>query len=175
MAIDIGLPYHMSRRSFRRFKPSVGLVRGSRRPTDKELIYVAQTCTNSNTATTLKTATFPCTIVGLRWSMSFLTAVSTSSPVVNWIIVLVHDGNSANTISQSNGADMYTPENDVMAFGTVQTSDSDISAGPLAVQVQGQTKTMRKMQQGDLLQFITFSSAANSTNVRGVVQFFCKS
>ncbi len=164
----------MSRRNFRRFRQGIPLVRGSRRPTDKELIYVSQTATTANTVTTLKTATFPCTVVGLRWSISFLSAIATSSPFVNWIIVIVRDGNSANTISQANGADMYTPENDVMAFGTIMTGDSDLN-GPIVANISGTTKTMRKMQQGDLLQFITLSSAANSTTVRGVVQFFCKS
>ncbi len=164
----------MSRRTFRRFRQNVPLVQGSRRPTDKELIYVSQTATTSNTATTLKTTTFPCTIVGLRWNMTCRSIIATGSSTVNWIIVLVKDGNSANTISQSNGADMYTPENNVMAFGTVDVSDNDLGIGPLSVQVQGQTKTMRKMQQGDLLQFITISTLANSATFRGVVQFFCK-
>ncbi len=165
----------MSRRSFRRVRPGLRLVRGSRRPTDKELIFVAQTATTSNTVTTLKTATFPCTVVGLRWNFAFASNVSTNNSFVNWIIVLVHDGNSANTISQSNGADMYTPENDVMAFGTVSVLANDETAGSTNGQVMGQTKTMRKMQQGDVLQFITLSSVANSALVRGVIQFFCKS
>ncbi len=165
----------MSRRSFRRFRHNVPLVRGSRRPTDKELIYVSQTATTSNVSTTLKTATFPCTIVGLRWNFAMSSNVSTTNSVVNWIIVLVHDGNSANTISQSNGADMYTPENDVMAFGTVSVLANDETAGSTFGQVQGQTKTMRKMQQGDLLQFITISDVANGAKVNGVIQFFCKS
>ncbi len=164
----------MSRRNFRRFRPNVNLVRGSRRPTDKELIYVSQTATTANTLTTLKTATFPCTVVGLRWDMAIRCIISTASATVNWIIVLVHDGNAANTISQSNGADMYTPENDVMAFGTADVNDND-AVGPISVHVQGQTKTMRKMQQGDVLQFITISTVANAATVRGVVQFFCKS
>ncbi len=165
----------MSRRNFRRFRRNVPLVRGSRRPTDKELIYVNQTATTSNVTTTLKTATFPCTVVGLRWSIAARNLLTTGSPVLNWIIVLVHDGNSANTISQSNGADMYTPENDVMAFGTLILNDADSGQGPTAGSIVGQTKTMRKMQQGDLLQFITFSSLASGFAVSGVVQFFCKS
>ncbi len=165
----------MSRRTFRRFRPEVPIVRGSRRPTAKELIYVAQTATTSNVATTIKTTTFPCTIVGLRWSMSFSSQVSTNNAVVNWIIVLVKDGNTANTISQSNGADMYTPEQNVMAFGTVSCLANDETGGNQNQQVMGSTKTMRKMQGGDLLQFITLADVANSVVVKGVIQFFCKS
>ncbi len=165
----------MSHRSFRRFNPNVPIIRGSRRPTDKELIYVNQTCTTSNVSTTMKTATFPCTIVGLRWNLTIRSLISTASPTVNWIIVVVRDGNSANTISQSNGADMYTPEQDVMAFGTVTVADTDVGQGPTIMHIQGTTKTMRKMQQGDLLQFITLASVANGAEALGVVQFFCKS
>jgi len=165
----------MSRRTFRRFKQNIPLVQGSRRPTAKELIFVSHTATTANTATTLKTTTFPCTVVGLRWALTFLSSSTASSGTVSWIIVVVKDGNSANTISQSNGADMYTPEQNVMAFGTVQTIDADLGAGPQSFNIMGSTKTMRKLQPGDLLQFISLSSVANSTVVRGVVQFFCKS
>ncbi len=163
----------MSRRTFRRFRQNVPLVRGSRRPTDKELIYVAQTVTTSNVATTMKTATFPCTIVRLRWDMAFGVA-TTGNTFINWIIVIVRDGNAANTISQSNGADMYTPEQDVMAFGTVALQGSSQDSNE-AFHITGQTKTMRKMQQGDILQFITLGNVVNGATLKGVVQFFCKS
>ncbi len=146
----------------------------SRRPTDKELKYVLQTATNSNVTTTLKTTTFPCTIVGLRWDLQFLIAIATANPIVNWIIVVVHDGNSANTISQSNASDMYTPEKDVMAFGTVALMQNDSVLGPGTMHIQGQTKTMRKMAQGDQLQFVTIANTASSVTVSGVIQFFCK-
>ncbi len=164
----------MSRRSFRRFRPNVPLIRGSRRPTDKELIFVNQTATTANVTTTMKTATFPCTVVGLRWDF-IMEALVTTNSTISWIIVIVRDGNAANTISQSNGADMYTPEQDVMAFGTVHVVANDETGGNMNAHIQGQTKTMRKMQQGDLLQFISLSNTVSSAAVRGVVQFFCKS
>ncbi len=166
----------MSRRNFRRFNPNVPLIRGSRRPTDKELIVVNHVTTTSNVLTTLKTATFPCTVVGLRWNFAIRNTATSGDNLVFWIIVLVHDGQSANTLSTSNGADMYTPENDVMAFGTVHLTDADLAnGGPAIMHVQGQTKTMRKMQQGDLLQFITLGSVATGGTAIGTIQFFCKS
>lgn len=164
----------MSRRTFRRFQRGIPLVQGSRRPTAKELIFVAQTATTSNVETTLKTTTFPCTIVGLRWSIGF-TSTTANDHTVNWIIVIVKDGNSANTISQGNGADMYTPEQNVMAFGTVNLMSNAETGGNMNANVQGSTKTMRKLQGGDLLKFISFSNVATSTIINGVVQFFCKS
>ncbi len=166
----------MSRRTFRRFNPRVPIVQGSRRPTAKELIFVAQVATTANVETTLKNTTFPCTIVGLRWDF-VVQAVSTAGiGVISWIIVIVKDGNTANTIAQANGADMYTPEQNVMAFGTVGSLDTDATTGgPKQVHVQGSTKTMRKMQGGDLLKFISISTLATSANINGCVQFFCKS
>ena len=140
----------MSRRNFRRFRRDVPLIRGSRRPTDKELIYISQTFTSSNTVTTMKTATFPCTIVGLRWNFAGIHTFTTGNSIVNWIIVIVRDG-------------------------TLTFMDADAGFGSTTKQVEGQTKTMRKMQQGDLLQFITISSNANAGTINGVVQFFCKS
>lgn len=110
----------------------------------------------------------------MRWTFAW-TGVTTSKCNVNWIIVKVQDGNSANTISQSNGADMYTPENNVMAFGTISLMNNDETGGNMNWNESGSTKTMRKMQQGDLLQFITFTDVVNGAQVRGVVQFFCKS
>ncbi len=165
----------MSRRTFRRFNPNVPIVRGSRRPTDKELIFLSQNATTSNTQTTLKTATFPCTIVGVRWDFTVTGLVTTGNPTTSWIIVIIKDGNSANTISQSNGADMYTPEANVMAFGTATNLDTDATAGNTVMHITGQTKTMRKMQQGDILAFVTLCSIVTGANVKGVVQFFCKS
>ena len=69
---------------------------------------------------------------------------------------------------------MYTPEQNVMAFGTVSILANDETGGNQNQQIMGQTKTMRKMQAGDLLQFITISNVANSALVNGCIQFFCK-
>ncbi len=162
----------MSRRGTRQGRG--GFPARSKRPVDKEMIFISHTATTSNTITVLKTTTFPCTIVGLRWDLAMRNILSTANPLVSWIIVVVHDGNTANTISQSNASNMYTPEQDVMAFGNLFLIDNDSGQGPTSVHVQGQTKTMRKLQAGDVLQFISFSDVANAANVRGTVQFFCK-
>lgn len=145
------------------------------RPIDKSLITVSQTATTSVTATTLKTTTFPCTIVGLRWDLSFLSLLTTGNSIVLWFIVVVKDGNSANTPSFTNGADAYTPEQNVLAFGTSRVRDSDVGSGPSIIHNIGSTKTMRKLKAGDLLQFITLSDVASSQLAIGMVQFFCKS
>ena len=160
----------------RRKRRAVGISRpGAARPIDKELIVVAQSATTSLLSTTLKSTTFPCTIVGLRWSFSIRSVIASGDSIVSWAIVTTPDGEAANTPSQSNGADFYTPEQNVMAFGVAQVRDTDAGSGPVTIMFEGTTKTMRKLKQGDLLQFISISNVASSASINGVIQFFCKS
>lgn len=145
------------------------------RPIDKELKYVNQTCTNSQTSSTLKTTTFPCTVVGLRWSLSFVTNLTTGSPTINWALVVVRDGLSASTLAISDAADFYTPEQQCLAFGVAHLADIDGTTGPRIQRFEGSTKTMRKLKQGDVMQLICLGDTASTGTLKGVVQFFCKS
>lgn len=151
------------------------IARPSKRPIDKELIAVSQTLTNSQSSTTLKTTTFPCTVVGLRWDLSGSSSLTTGPSRADWAIVVVHDGLSESTMSTSDGSDFYTPEQDVLAFGSGRIMDADGGAGNLQVHWSGTTKTMRKLKQGDVLKVISLASNANAGVFQGIVQFFCKS
>ena len=148
--------------------------RAAPRPIDKELKVVNQTSTTSVTTTVLKTTTFPCTIVGLRWNMSS-TSITANNTLLQWAIVLVQDGDSVNTPASSDGADFYTPEQNVLAFGVSRLMANNATGGNISWNWEGSTKTMRKMKQGDVLNFITLSDTANSISLDGIVQFFCKS
>lgn len=164
--------------SSRRKRPRLGpggpsMVR-ARRPIDKELKTVLQSITNSATTTTLKTVTFPGTVVGLRWNLSFVNIITTTDPVVAWAIVLIQDGESANTPSLSDGADFYTPEQNVLAHGITFLADKDATTGPSVVNFEGSTRAMRKMKQGDVLQLVGMGNTANCATLMGVVQFFFK-
>lgn len=150
-------------------------TRTARRAIDKEIKSVNVASTTTQTVTTLKTTTFPCTIVGLRWDISYIQNVTVNGATVLWAIVVVKDGNSANTLSLSNGGDTYTPEQNVLTWGVLACPDSDLSSGPLMDKEIGASKTMRKLMGGDLLQFIQLSNVASSGSLKGVVQFFCKS
>lgn len=149
-------------------------MRSKRRPIDKQLIGTNLTVSNSNSATTLYTCTFPGTIVGLRWELSALTVITTGQTEMAWVIVVVPDGVSASTPSLSNGADFYTPEQHVLAFGVGAFADVDAGAGQVQQRWSGSTKTMRKLRAGDVLQLITIGDTANMANFFGVVQFFVK-
>ena len=150
------------------------IVRAARRPIDKELKFVAQTLGTAQVTTVLKTTTFPCTITGLRWDMSATSNLTTGASTMVWAIVITRDGNAVSTMSQSNGSDFYTPEQDVLTFGVRSFPDADLN-GPLESHWVGSTKTMRKLKQGDVLNFIALGTAAAQGTVRSVVQFFCKS
>jgi len=143
---------------------------GGRRPVDKNLIAIAQTAIDAtDQTTTLVTATFPCTIVGLRWDFSIIQTAGTGICTYYWAIVILRDGLTQPTIAISDGSTFYNPEQDVMAFGA-----TSIDNNTQTKQYMGSTKTMRKMMGGDKLIFISKGVATNTSRVDGVIQFFCK-
>ncbi len=149
--------------------------RSVKRPVDKKLIVVNKSPqSTTQLATVLITATFPCTISGLRWSLTFNNIIATSDTNVRWAIVRVRDGVTVSTTAVSDAGDFYTPEQEVMAFGITHLGDSDGTVGPMIVNMEGNTKTMRKLMGGDTLQFIATAGAVNSVDILGIVQFFCK-
>lgn len=143
------------------------------RPIDKQIKGVVQTCTTSQTSTSLMDVTFPCTVVGIRWDFAFRNVVA-SAPDVRWAIIVVRDGNSPNTLGGGDGADLYTPEQDVFAWGYWHAADGDAGGGPETVNITGHTKSMRKLMGGDSLMMIAKCSVVNGMSLIGAVQFFCK-
>ncbi len=149
----------------------VSVVPRAKRPIDKQLIGVAKTAVNATQVTTvLKTTTFPCTIVGVRWSLTAFQDAGTAPGNGLWAIVIVRDGNNIANLTAADGADFYTPEQDVLGFGVLVFDDN---VKPWSG--EGHTKTMRKMMGGDQLVFLVRGEATNTFNFEGVVQFFCKS
>lgn len=141
-----------------------------KRPIDKALIAIAKDgVTSTNVSTTLATVTNPCTIVGLRWSLSFNQDAGTGLCEGRWAIVVARDGNSPNNMNPSDGATIYAPEQDVLAFGAYSIRNNTNS-----VQFDGTTKTMRKMLIGDTLTFRMSGVGTNTSAGRGIIQFFCK-
>lgn len=140
-----------------------------KRAINKEIIAVNRTQTSTQAATTLTTATYPCTITGLRWHIGLKNSYAGANNFW-WAIVLVKDGQTADTIAFSDGASIYSPEGNVLAFGVVEL---DNGAGDVIFNGEGSTKTMRKLQGGDTIQFISITSA-DSVSLRAGVQFFCK-
>ncbi len=141
------------------------------RPIDKELIAITKVnVANTQVETVLKTVTFPGTVVGLRWALAGIQDAGTGAPsFLQWCVVVVQDGNAASTMVTTDAADMYTPEQDVLAFGNGLTK-----VGIEGVTWEGTTKTMRKMKQGDQLLFIAVAEVTHTWELRGTIQFFFK-
>lgn len=145
---------------------------GPSRPIDKELKAIQKTVGSSNTSTTLKTTTFPCTLLGIRWVLNGINTDTAANQHLYWAIVVVRDGNSVATIGTGDGSDFYTPEQNVLSFGVLAMNDAD-ATGPVVAEDKGSTKTMRKLMGGDTVELVLRGTSA-STTVRGVIQFFCK-
>ncbi len=159
----------MSKR--RRVGPNV--VRAARRPIDKSLINIVLSSVvgSQQTVELQPTAPFPSTLTGLRWSLTCLNDAGTAETNLHWAIVFVPQGTTASTLSKSNEATLYSPEQNVLSFGVCS---SLTSVGSQAISFEGSTKTMRKFKVGDTLDFICLGVATNAWDVRGVVQFFMK-
>ncbi len=152
-----------------------GFVR-VKRPIAKDIISIG--ITNAGTvqrSTQLKVTTFPCTLTGLRWSLSYQSVLVSGPAAQFWGIVLNREGETSNTLVTSDGSTLYSPEQNVLAWGHWQATDADIGQGPSVMRSEGTTKTMRKLQEGDSIDFLIIGTAGTANLVRGAIQFFCKS
>lgn len=143
-----------------------------RRPIDKQVKSVLKTQSNSQLTTTLYTTTYPGTLVGLRWEVSVNTTVAA---IANfwWALVIVRQGLSAGTMAVGDGADFYTPEANLLAFGRCYNSAT--AGGDPNNLWSGATKAMRKLQAGDVVAFISNSDNVSAGAISGIIQFFVKS
>ncbi len=143
---------------------------GGRRPVDKKLVVINHSSLDGTQQnTTLVTVTFPCTIVGIRWSMSIIQTAGTGSASHGWCINVLRDGGTQKVLSLTDGSDFFTSESDCLAFGC-----GVIDNNTTTIVYNGSTKTMRKMMGGDKLIFSALGVATNSSAILGCIQFFCK-
>ncbi len=145
-------------------------IRKQKRPINKSLVAILKdTVTATDQTTVIFTATFPCTMVGLRWNLAMYQNTGTGTAVVNWAIVIVREGFTIPTLTVSDAGTFYSPESDCLVFGV-----ATIYNNTQTKDFNGDTKTMRKMQGGDRLVFIARGIASETHSVRGIIQFFCK-
>ncbi len=151
------------------------VIRAAPRPIDKQVVCsVHATLGTTQQNTILVTATFPCTIVGVRWAITGVSTMITANPLQFWAIHIVKEGATIPTLAVADGASFYNPEQNLIAFGCSYSRDSDVGSGPAAHVWDGTTKAMRKMQGGDRLVLSSRSDQVASGNMVGVVQWFCK-
>ena len=147
----------------------------TKRPIDKKITVVLHDAVpNSQVNTTIFTATSACTMVGLRWRFNFTTDVNTAIAArIRWVIVLLEDGDTLDTIGTANAADFYTPEQNCLAWG-VSVVRHTVNVSDWFSEVDGSTKTMRKMRTGDAIVAVFKGDNTQTTDVLGGVQLFCK-
>ncbi len=145
------------------------IVPRAKRPINKQLVFVDRNAGSTQLTTTLITATFPCTIVGLRWSIAIDQSAGTGTAKGAWLIARVKESTTVSTMSFSNGASFYEPEEEVMAFERWSIDNNTETK-----MFNGDTKTMRKLQSGDQILFLALGVATDTSNIEGIVQFFCK-
>ena len=148
-----------------------GARRVTRRPITKEVLCVVLTSVAAAQATSvLYTATFPVTMVGLRWDLAIGGGFNALIGNYAWAIVFVPEGTGVSTLAQGNLAPIYLPEQHVIAFGRGVTS----SSVPL-ITYNSNTKAMRKFQTGDQLVFVLSGETdPKFAEVHGAIQFFMK-
>lgn len=135
---------------------------------DKQLIVINQ-ATNNSTATTVvyPAAVFPSVCMGVVVSGASSTTAGANVPFT-WALVVVPQGTAISAISSANLTSLYTPETFVMAFGAGTLESGAIQ--PFLMK----TKTGRKINAGDTIQFTVTSSTANACQHTYCVQFFLK-
>lgn len=152
---------------------SVIVARARTRPIQKELVVINNTATTSTTTAVMTTFAQAGTVVGLRWSISDLSAINTSTQVA-WCIMVLRESVANPVMSLGSGADLVNPVQDVLAFGVGHTAATLGNAGPMVHNWEGSTKTMRKVQGGDKLVFLQISNGVSSDNFLAAVQYFIK-
>lgn len=141
-----------------------------RRPIDKANKNIVLTnAVTQQTVDLLDARTYPGTVTGLRWEFVFGPPAATNVGL-SWAIVVVKDAAApaASSLSLSNDAAIYQPEQMMLAGGIIDVQSTDNS-----LHISGKTKSMRKLMVGDILQFITKASQASGI-ITGNLQCFYK-
>ncbi len=143
----------------------------AKRPIDKVMTTIFHSGVNAtDVTTTIYTATFPCTMTGLRWSLTFNQDGGVAQSHFVWAIIYLREGETIDGLVITDGLTFYKPESSVLVWGY-----GGQKGGHLVDSLrEGTTKTMRKMQAGDIIAFIMKGIATETTECAGAVQLFVK-
>ena len=149
-----------------------------KRPVDKKLTVIQKNSVAATQQTTVLIApTAACTVVGFRWSF-FVNGDGGTEGVPHdyqWVIVHQRDGSTISTLSTSDASSLYSPEQDVLAFGVGQCrQDSTSVITDSSNQWNGISRASRRMMVGDQIVFVIDGIATETVRVKGCVQLFCK-
>ena len=144
-----------------------------KRSIDKVQISVdLATVNGTQQGTTILTSAFPATVTSIRWDLAFFQDTGTSICEINWAIVLIKDGESADTMVKADGLAFYQPKQNCLVYG-VDVIVNGLTFG-MSKHTSGTTKTMRKMIIEDEIIFIARGIAVDSFRVFSVIQLFQK-
>jgi len=148
------------------------------RPKDKQILAVWDTPFDDGATVTQKnyplyTWTFPGTLTGLRWNITFMDSTATQNIV--WAIVIAKQGTSPSNLSiPAAPATMYSPEQNVLAWG-MEGVLAKVDGTQNRALFSDKTKSMRKLMSGDQLFLIvanTQGNISNTTRIAAAIQFF---
>jgi len=142
-----------------------------KRPIDKTIVVINQVgvgTTDQSTQITL--ATYPQTMVGLRWDLSFEMNNGTLTADAVWAIIYLREGETLDNLTFGDQAAFYQPESSVLVYGYAAIFNFTETK-----HIAGTTKAMRKMQVGDTIQFIIkCESSVEKMTCKGAIQLFAK-
>lgn len=167
-----------TKRSRRRFTSR------SKRPIDKNIVAFSISLANATQGEVIiwppggGGAIFPGTITGIRWNVN---VKSTTSATVRfaWAIVRVREGQNPSGLNIPGASGiLYKPEQDVIVIGHEMThiENNTTGVGWNNYKIEGTTKSMRKIQNGDRIYFICQDddSSASANTVAGMIEYFIK-
>lgn len=145
-----------------------------KRPIDKKLFGMRVALPAAATTNqTIYTTTFPGTVTGIRWDLSFCPTASVATGDGVWCIFILREGVNIPVVAQAAfGALTDGPEQNVLACGNWThglLNEIDIDR-----QI-GMTKTQRKLMGGDTLGITFQSTGGGATLIKAILQFFIKS
>jgi len=147
--------------------------RRATRPIDKEIIGINTLVNSTVGVLSLRTATFPGTVVGLRWNFTVRNVSQVADQFVRWAIVLLKEGEVQGNLSSGNGGAFYQPEQNVMAFGSVTVLSATSASDRVYIFISS-TKSMRKMMGGDQIVFLFQGTNDGASDCQGQIQHFYK-
>jgi len=154
----------------------------SKRPIDKGLIMGHLDLTGAMQGSRIilpvggTGVSFPGTVTGIRWAISYFTNGATTQSVCNWIIVKCREGTTPNNINNGGAIqNLYIPESDVISWGQLNSNAQGAGTLDMCPWVDsGTTKSMRKLQAGDALHFVAQDNITTASQVFFTIQFFYK-
>jgi len=160
--------------SFKRQKRSHGggvIVRGAKRPTDKQIIVV-NTAVNGTTqvdTVIIAALTRAVTLTGVRVLLT--ASAGSNNSVAVWALYVVPEGQGVSTtLSATTGAALIQPEQLCMAWGGFTI----LAANTGTLQMEANPKTGRKLKSGDRLVLSIKGTGTSNSPVVGAVQCFLR-